>query len=205
MKLLSSDRSSSRPAISTHSSIRLVSTISVDARRKWVRRGFVLLCVICAFVGGFAVSSYWRPPNLSAEPKIQIADFRVEVPEGDTTVVISSRETNGQELGRLQIKREGNVITGVPQSEKRIAARQTLSVDDVAFFRGELTGVFRVTDSPWDKANKIRVWLTHQPHRMAMPGQATRVPREAYEQMKRGQPVLCGNLAEIYAALCEAS
>ena len=40
---------------------------------------------------------------------------------------------------------------------------------------------------------------------MALPGLATRVPREAYEQMRRGQPVLCGNLAEIYAALCEAA
>jgi hypothetical protein len=38
-----------------------------------------------------------------------------------------------------------------------------------------------------------------------MPGLATRVPREAYEQMRRGNPVLCGNLAEIYVALCEAA
>src|SRR6476619_1679984 len=37
-----------------------------------------------------------------------------------------------------------------------------------------------------------------------MPGLSTRKPREAYEQMKTGQPVLCGNLAEIYVALCEA-
>src|SRR5262249_39319581 len=39
---------------------------------------------------------------------------------------------------------------------------------------------------------------------LGMPGLSTRKPREAYEQMKTGQPVLCGNLAEIYVALCEA-
>jgi hypothetical protein len=38
-----------------------------------------------------------------------------------------------------------------------------------------------------------------------MPGLATRIPREAYLRMKLGQPVLCGNLAEIYVALCEAA
>jgi len=40
---------------------------------------------------------------------------------------------------------------------------------------------------------------------MAMPGLATRVPREAYVQMRNGHAVLCGNLAEIYAALGEAA
>ena len=38
-----------------------------------------------------------------------------------------------------------------------------------------------------------------------MLGLATRVPREAYLQMRQGKPVLCGNLAEIYVALCEAA
>lgn len=161
--------------------------------------------IVGAFIGGFGLSSYWRPPNLPPEPKIQIEDFRVNIPEGETTVVVTSREGNGQELARLQIQREGDAIIGVPEEARQIAARKTLSPEDLAFFRHEISGVVNPTDSVWTKANKIRSWLAGQPHHVAMPGLATRVPREAYDQMKRGQPVLCGNLAEIYSALCEAA
>ena len=205
MDLLSADRSTNRANISAHNSIRLVSKISSDSTRRGGSHALVVLGIVAAFAGGFVVSSYWRPANLVAEPKIQIADFRVELPEGETTVVITSREGNGKELGRLQLKRVGNVVTGVPDAQRQIAPRQVLSSDDAAFFRRELEGTVLPPDSPWDKANKIRAWLARQPHKLAMPGVASRVPREAYEDMKRGQPVLCGNLAEIYVALCEAS
>jgi hypothetical protein len=93
----------------------------------------------------------------------------------------------------------------VPEIIRQISPRQALSDDDLSFFRQELNGVVSPSDSVWSKANKIRMWLARQPHRTAMPGLATRVPREAYVQMKSGKPVLCGNLAEIYVALCEAS
>jgi hypothetical protein len=65
--------------------------------------------------------------------------------------------------------------------------------------------VFSPSDTGWQRANKIREWLASLDKRQDMPGLTTRVPREAYEMMRRGEPVLCGNLAEIYAALCEAA
>jgi len=141
---------------------------------------------------------------LTAEQKIQVADFRVELPEGQTNVVITSREGNGQELAHLQVEREGDAIKGIPEAIRRIAPRAALSSEDVAFFRHELNGVLDPSDSSWTKANKIRTWLMRQPHRTSMPGLSTRIPREAYTKMRQGQPVLCGNLAEIYAALCQS-
>lgn len=204
MNLLS-DRSENRSGIFTSRSLRLISPVSNDTRRKLATKLAVLVGIVAAFIAGFALSVYLRPGNIVVEPKIQIADFRVDLPEGDTTLVISSREAAGTELGRLQIKREGNRITGVPGAVRQIAARQTLSDEDAAFFRRELSGVYLASDTPWEKANKIRIWLVRQPHRLTMPGLNSRVPREAYEQMKSGQPVLCGNLADIYTALCEAS
>ena len=138
------------------------------------------------------------------EQKIQILDFRVEVPEGQTNVVITSRDGNDQELAHFQVERDGDVIKGIPEAIRHIAPREALSSEDAAFFRRELNGVLSPTDSPWTKANKIRMWLMQQPHRISMPGLATRIPREAYTQMMSGQPVLCGNLAEIYVALCQS-
>ncbi len=151
------------------------------------------------------MSRFWRPALVQTEPRIQVADFRVTLPEGETTIVITGREADAPELGRLVVHREGDSITGVREDERRISPRSVLSSEDVAFFRRELAGVFSTSDSSFEKANKIRTWLTHRPHKLALPGLATRVPREAYEKMERGEPVLCGNLAEIYAALCEAA
>jgi hypothetical protein len=204
MNLLTPDGSGSQTDISVPKTIRLVSIFPTEVRPKRASQWLIVFGVLGAFVGGFGLSSYWRPPILPSDPKIQIADFRVEVPEGETTVVLTSREGNRGELGRLEIKRQGDEIVGLPQEVRRIAAREDLSVEDVAFFRRELDGVVAQADSEWDKANKIRVWLTRQPHRLAMPGLTSRVPRQAYEQMKHGEPVLCGNLADIYVALCQA-
>jgi hypothetical protein len=125
-----------------------------------------------------------------------VADFRVQVPEGDTTVVITSREGNASELARLEIHREGHAIIGLPEEVRRIEPRERLSSDDAAFLRQELNGVVSASDSVWDKANKIRMWLVRQPHRVSMPGLATRRGREAYQKMKSGNAVLCGNLAD---------
>jgi len=160
---------------------------------------------LCTFAGGFAVAFLSRPAVQVAEAKIQIADFRVEIPAGKTTVTVLSREADARQLARLDIQRDGDKVIGIPEVERRIEPRARLSAEDAAFFHKEMVGVFSSSDSQWVRANKIREWLTHGRYRMAMPGLATRVPREAYEQMKAGKPVLCGNLAEIYAALCEAA
>ena len=198
-------RSTTRPANgSATKSLRVVPTPVSALRSQYASTWIILFGIIGAFVGGFGLSVYWRPPVLPPEPKIQIVDFRVELPEGQTDVVVTSREGTGAELAHLKVQRDGNMIMGVPEETRRIAPRQPLSSEDASFFRRELNGVFATSDSSWTKANKIRTWLMRQSHKIGMPGLATRVPREAYEQMKQGHPVLCGNLAEIYAALCSS-
>ncbi len=164
----------------------------------------LLLCVLVSFVVGFGVSFVSRTETPSAEARIQIADFRVPIPEGETVVTITSRERDNQELGRLTIQRRGDTVTGVPQIERLIAPREHLSTEDAAFLRHEL-GDVAASGSVWQRANKIRFWLARRSYRLGMPGLSTRNPREAYEKMKLGEPVLCGNLAQIYVALCEAS
>ena len=162
------------------------------------------LGILLSFVAGFGVSFLSRTTTAPAEAKTSISDFRVALPEGETVVTITDRDPEGQELGRLSIYRNGDKVQGVPTIEKRIAPREHLSVDDVAFFRREIGVDILTSDSPWQRANKLRAWLARR-HRLGLPGLSTRNPREAYEQMRAGQPVLCGNLAEIYVALCEAA
>jgi len=172
----------------------------VKLRSRWP----MAVCVLVSFVVGYGVSFVSRTESPSAEPRIQVADFRVAIPEGETTVTITSRDAEAQQLGQLTLKRRGDAIVGIPVIEKRIAPRERLTVDDAAFLRKEIGAVISSSDSPWQKANKVRAWLAQLRYRLGMPGLSTRKPREAYEQMKTGQPVLCGNLAEIYVALCEA-
>jgi len=164
----------------------------------------LVVCVLISFIVGFGVSFVSRRPAPPGEAKIQIADFRVAIPEGQTVVTITSRDREGEPLGRLTIERRGSTIVGVPELEKRIEPRERLTVEDAAFLRKELSAAVSTSDAPWQRANKIRAWLAQRANKLGMPGLSTRNPREAYEQMKRGEPVLCGNLAQIYAALCEA-
>ena len=169
-------------------------------RTKWP----IATCILIAFVVGFSVSFVSRKVTPPSEAKIQITDFRVEIPEGETTVTITDRGPDAEELGRLSIERRGDTITGVPEVKRQIAPREPLSADDVTFFRREIGNEVSLSASPWERANKIRAWVARRCYRLSMPGLETRVAREAYQQMKDGKPVLCGNLAEIYVAFAEA-
>jgi hypothetical protein len=162
------------------------------------------VCLLVSFAAGMAVSLRWWPETHTQAAKAPITDFQIALPEGETVVTVLDSSINPVEIGRLVMQREGGVVSGIPESATRIPARSRLSEEDAAFLRRELSGVVLATDSSWQRANKIRYWLTHVAHRIAMPGLASRVPRQEYEQMRAGGPVLCGNLAEIYAALCEA-
>ncbi|HET6980146.1 MAG TPA: transglutaminase domain-containing protein [Pyrinomonadaceae bacterium] len=164
----------------------------------------IVICVLVSFVVGFGVSIVSRNPTPATESRIQIADFRVAIPEGETVVTITSRQPEGQPLGKLTIQRAGNTISGLPEVERKIEPRERLTADDVEYLRREMRNEISPSDSPWQRANKIRVWLFKRGHRLGMPGLTTRNPREAYDKMKQGEPVLCGNLAQIYVALCEA-
>lgn len=177
-----------------------MSQLPRELRSKWP----LVLCVLASFVVGFGVSFVSRRKVIPAtEAKIQNADFRVAIPEGETIVTILSRDPEGEQLGQLTIQRGGNIILGVPALERRIEPRARLSAEDEAFLRREIGNEISISDPPWQRANKIRQWLAQRCYRVGMPGLETREPRKAYEQMKDGQPVLCGNLAEIYVALCE--
>ena len=177
-----------------------MSLSSVKLRSRWP----MVVCVVVSFVVGYGVSFVSRTESPPAEPRIQVADFRVAIPEGETTITITSRDPQAQPLGQLTLQRRGDAIAGIPAVEKRIAPRERLTIDDAAFLRSEIGAAVSSSDSPWQKANKVRAWLGRLRYRLGMPGLSTRKPREAYELMKIGQPVLCGNLAEIYVALCEA-
>lgn len=173
-------------------------------REHYRSRWPIVVCVLVAFVVGFGVSFVSRNPTPPAEAKIQIADFRVAIPEGETVVTITSRQAEGQPLGKLTIQRQGDTIVGVPEVERRIEPRARLTAEDVAYLRREISTQISSSDPPWQRANKIRVWLFQRGYHLGMPGLSTRKPREAYDQMKQGDPVLCGNLAQIYVALCQA-
>ena len=172
----------------------------VKFRSRWL----MAVCVIVSFIVGYGVSFVSRTETPPAEPRIQVADFRIAIPEGETTITITSRDPEARQLGQLKLQRRGNSIVGIPAVENRITPRERLAIDDAAFLRKEIGDAVGLSDSAWQKANKIRTWLAQLRYRVGMPGLSTRKPREAYEQMKKGQPVLCGNLAEIYVALCEA-
>ncbi len=126
-----------------------------------------------------------------------VTDFCVPLPDGQTVVTVYDSQTNYSELSRMVVERQGDTIKGVPSSEKYISPRPRLSKEDTAFFRQELAGILLKTDTVWDRANRIREWLAVVPYKPGLPGLATRRPREAYDQMRRGQRLLCGNLAAI--------
>jgi hypothetical protein len=168
-------------------------------------KAFVSLCIVVAFVAGFGVALVLRPKAQAKASNVPPTDFRVTLPEGETIITVSDPRAEPDRLASLVINRQGNTITGIPQIQKSIAPRAHLNPEDAAFFRRELAGAISASDSAWQRANRIREWLANTHHRMALPGLATRVPRQAYEQMKQGDPVLCGNLAEIYVALCESA
>lgn len=178
---------------------------SADAGRLLLTKAVVAICVAASFAAGFLAARRLHPQAV-AEPSIPpFTDIRVPLPEGRSVVTVLDPGVGAEPLARLVVERRGRAVTGVPSAERHIEPRSRLSPEDLAFFRRELAGVAAPADSPSVKANKIREWLTSASRLRAMPGLATRNPREAYESMRRGEPVLCGNLAEIYAALCEAA
>lgn len=170
------------------------------------RNAIVVLGIIVSFAGGFGIAQLLHPKTQAPVPfVVPPTDFRIPLPEGETIITITDQRVDPEQLARIVIERQGNTIKGIPQIQKQIAPRALLNPEDAAFFRQEMAGVLSPSDTTWQRATRIRDWLATSYHRSALPGLATRVPREAYEQMKNGQPILCGNLAEIYVALCEAA
>jgi hypothetical protein len=173
------------------------------------RRGgaFVLatFIIITTFMAGFGLAMFFRPRPHSQAATVPPTDFDVSLPEGPTIITITDPRLDNQQLARFVVERHGNLVKGLPETQKQIAARPSLSLEDATFFRHELAGIVYPSDSHWQRAIRIRNWLATRRYRTALPGLATRAPREAYLQMRAGKPVLCGNLADIYVAFCEAA
>jgi len=173
-------------------------------------RHYVLLsmtiCVALAFVAGYRSALFFRSRSqVAAAILVPPTDFCVPVPEGATEITITDPRTDNGELARFVVQRHQDSFQGLPEVHQNILARPSLTLEDVTFFRHELASVLTEVDSTWDRALRIRDWLSTSGYKVAMPGLTTRSPREAYIQMRHGKPVLCGNLAEIYAALCESA
>ena len=174
---------------------------SRSKRSLWFRAFFVLALAL-AVVYGAAFAWFAIQTERALVP---FSDYCVELPEGETVVTVSDPRRGAQPLTQLVIHRRGDQITGAPRRVVRLPPRVALAAEDAAFFREEMRGVFRAQASAWDKANAIRSWLASRATRVALPGLQTRRAREAYLQMTAGAPVLCANLADIYAAACEAA
>lgn len=174
----------------------------VAVPRRWIA---LWAAVAIAFVCGFGVAFVLRSKPRAQPVTPPSTDYYIELPEGETTVTVTDPLADSEQLAKLTVVRRGDIVEGVPSTERRVAPRTRLSAEDVAFFRREMRAVLSPTDTTWTRANRIREWLATLAKRQGVPGLATRAPREAYERMRRGEPVLCGNLAEIYAALCEAA
>lgn len=165
----------------------------------------IVLGLVAAFAAGYKLSAYFQSKVTVSAAGVPPTDFAVPLPEGETRITITDPQQNNVQLASFVVRRAGNSFTGVPERERVIAPRTTLSFEDVAFFKHELTGINQGSDSGWERASRIRNWLATGRYRVAMPGLATRTPREAYLEMRQGKPVLCGNLADIYVALCESA
>ena len=161
--------------------------------------------MLATFISGFGLAMLIRSKPPQPSTGVPPTDFVVALPEGSTTITITDPQLDNSLLMQFVVERHGDSIKGLPESHIDIAPRKGLSDDDVMFFRRELAGVVSPRDPVWQRANQIRNWLATRQYRGALPGLATRVPREAYVQMRQGKPVLCGNLAEIYVALCESA
>jgi len=173
-------------------------------RPNLLARGLVLFVVLLAFAAGYKLSAYLQLRTKVSAAGVPPTDFAIPLPEGETRITITDPQLDNTQLASFVVQRRGTSFSGVPERERNIAPRSNLSLDDVSFFRHELTGITRSTESDWQRAVQIRNWLSTGRHRVALPGLATRTPREAYQEMRDGQPVLCGNLADIYVALCES-
>src|SRR5262249_42936874 len=166
----------------------------------------VFIAVAAAFSAGYRLASRTRPKSTFVSASgVPPTDFAIPLPEGSTRITITDPQLDNSELTSFTVERAANSYKGIPENERIIAPRTQLSLEDISFFRHELSGIAQNSDSPWQRANKIRNWLFSSRYKMALPGLATRVPREAYLEMRQGKPVLCGNLAEIYVAFCESA
>jgi hypothetical protein len=176
---------------------------SIAFRAKWNAIAYIFGIILIAFGGGFALARFYTPTAASAAVT-SIKDFSVTLPEGETLVSISDSSNPSTLLAKVSITRDGERIEGISETSFHLQRRE-LNESDAAFFRRELSGIVLKSDSSFQRANRIREWLVRIPHTVSMPGLATRNPREVYQLMKSGNPVLCGNLADIYVGLLQSA
>src|SRR5215467_3472978 len=139
----------------------------------------VCLAVTIAFSAGYRLASrtHLKPTVVSASG-VPPTDFAIPLPEGSTRITITDPQLESADLASFTVERAADSYKGIPQLERSIAPRNHLSLDDIAFFRHELSGLAQNSDTAWQRANKIRDWLFSSRYKVSMPGLATRAPRE---------------------------
>src|SRR3984893_9540 len=134
----------------------------------------VIVTLPATFMAGFGVAIFFSPKAQPQTTTVPPTDFDVPLPEGPTIITVTDPGLANAQLARFVVERRGNTITGLPASKKQIAPRSALSLEDLTFFRRELSGVVFPSDSLWQRANRIRNWLASRGYRTAMPGLPTR-------------------------------
>jgi hypothetical protein len=169
--------------------LRIIGSEQDRSTFRWRGGVFVLatLIIIATFVAGFGVAMFFHPRVQSQTVTVPPTDFDLSLLEGATTVTITDPRLDNQQLARFVVERHGNSFTGLPESQKQIAARPRLSLEDATFFRREMAGIVYPSDSRWQRAIRIRNWLATRRYRTALPGLATRAPREAYLELSAKQ------------------
>src|SRR6266478_6744514 len=94
---------------------------------------FTLIGIIGTFMSGFGVALLVRPKSSPQSTAVPPTDFHVALPEGSTTITISDPRLENDQLARFVVERRGNSITGLPETQKRIAPRANLTLEDSAF------------------------------------------------------------------------
>jgi hypothetical protein len=173
------------------------------SRAKWNVLAYIFGIVLISFAGGFALARFFTPVSGPATVT-SIKDFAVTLPQGETLISISDLSAPTTSLAKLSITRDGERIKGIAETVFHLQ-RPELNEGDSAYLRREVSGVVARGDSSFQRANRIREWLVRIPHTVSMPGLATRNPREVYQLMKSGNPVLCGNLADVYVGLLQSA
>src|SRR5689334_23217952 len=84
---------------------------------------FAASCILVAFAGGYGVAHFFRPTIPAQVTTVPPTDYRIELPEGRTTVTVTDPRAETEQPLQLIVERRGEEVEGIPETLKRIAPR----------------------------------------------------------------------------------